>query len=344
MSAKNPYTLVFGHEPQSLIERHYQNEEILNDFLDDNPTYRVCMITGVRGCGKTVALTSLSNNLSKDSNWITINLNPERDLLIGLAAELSYRRELHHIFKDAKINISIFGFGIEMDNVPPISDVSVVLKDMLKQLTRKGKKVLVAIDEVRPNKNIREFVSQFQIFIREKIDIYLLMSGLYNQITNLQNTDSLTFLQRAPKISLEPLNISSMKNSYKKNLNINDEKAIEMAKFTKGYAFAFQLLGYICWKNNCSLKNAIDEFDELIEDYSYNKIWSGCSETDKKFLSILSNEPTKLEVLKKKLKMSNGSISTYRLRMIKAGIIYSPTHGLVDFALPRFKEYIDRVK
>lgn len=170
------------------------------------------------------------------------------------------------------------------------------------------------------------------------------MSGLYNHIENLQNTDTLTFLQRAPKVVLEPLSISLMCNSYKKNLKIKDTQALEMATFTKGYAFAFQLIGYICFQKKCTLKDALDTFDELIEDYAYNKIWRECSDKDKKILSYVDDKPIKLEVIGKKMKMPNTSLSKYRSRLIKSGVITSPSYGMIELALPRFKEYINRIK
>lgn len=342
MTKTNPYTLSFGNEPQNLIKRNYQNEGILEGFLSDNPTYHVCMITGIRGSGKTVALTTISNEIANEKEWIIVNLNPETDLLHALAADLANRKELLQIFKDAKINLSLFGLNIEIDNIPPITDTVSALRNMLKQLTKKGKKILVTIDEVKPSKNIKIFTSQFQIFIREKINIFLLMSGLYNHIDNLQNLDTLTFLQRAPKVVLEPLNITSMCNSYKKTLKISESQALELAKFTKGYAFAFQLIGYTYFKYKNMSKDAIDKFDEIIEEYTYNKIWSECSEKEKKLLSYMDDKPIKNEIISKKIKMPNTSFSKYRTRLIKSGIIFSPSYGMIELALPRFKEFIKR--
>ena len=56
----NPFSLSFGKEPVSLINRNVQSYEIIDTFEDENPTYQVCMITGVRGSGKTVMLTEIN--------------------------------------------------------------------------------------------------------------------------------------------------------------------------------------------------------------------------------------------------------------------------------------------
>ncbi len=58
---KNPSTLAFGKSPINYIERVMQKNEIIDNFSDENPPYQVCMVTGVRGAGKTVILTEKSS-------------------------------------------------------------------------------------------------------------------------------------------------------------------------------------------------------------------------------------------------------------------------------------------
>lgn len=126
MNKSNPFSLSFGKEPVSYIARDYQSGEILESFDSDNPSYQVCMITGVSGAGKTVAMSAIANILAADSRWIIVNLNPERDLLRTLAAELRNRKELFELFRDAKINLSFLGFGLEIDGEPPIHSNQIV--------------------------------------------------------------------------------------------------------------------------------------------------------------------------------------------------------------------------
>ena len=40
---KNPFSLSFGKEPVSLINRNVQSYEIIDTFEDENPTYQVCV-------------------------------------------------------------------------------------------------------------------------------------------------------------------------------------------------------------------------------------------------------------------------------------------------------------
>ena len=285
---KNPFSLTFGKEPLSLISRNLQNEEIIESFKADNPDFQVCMITGVRGSGKTVAMTTIANDLRKDDQWLVVDLNPERDLLNALASELSSNKDIIDYLKNAQINFSAFGFGVGFTSGSDVKDITVLLNAILEKITKENKRVLVTIDEVTANQNIKEFVSQFQIFIRKNYNVFLLMTGLYENIYDLQNEKSLTFLYRAPKIELKPLSIPLIMQKYKEIFSLEDSQALDMAKVTEGYPFAYQVLGYLCFKNRAPYKDVIFEFDSCLEEYVYEKIWSEISHTDKAILYAMA--------------------------------------------------------
>ncbi len=337
----NPFSLTFGKKPESLIGRSMQMEEVINSFEAENPTYQACMITGIRGSGKTVFLTSLSNEFKQKENWIVVSLNPERDMLNSLAAELSNRKEFFEMFRDAKINLSFLGFGLEIDGVPPITDVVVALDRMLKRITAQGKKILITIDEVVVNKNVKEFMSQFQIFLREEYSIFLIMTGLYKNIYDLQNTNTLTFLYRTPKLVMEPLGAQGIMQKYKEIFDIENEKAYAMAKLTKGYPFAYQLLGYLCYKNDAEYDKVLGEFDATLSMYVYEKIWSELSVLDKTVMQAIGeHKGQKVEIIRKSIGMESGEFNVYRTRLLKAGLIWSPAYGMLDLTLPRFDVFM----
>ena len=333
----NPFSLTFGKEPVKAISRDKQISEIVEGFTSPNPEFQVCMITGVRGSGKTVMLTEVSTQIKSDKKWIVVELSPDRNMLQALTAELSNRLELMQIFKDAKINLSFLGFGLEIDSVPPITDIAVALDRMLAQLTKKGKKILITVDEAVPNQNIREFASQFQIYIRKEYNVFLLMTGLYEKIYELQNEDTLTFLYRAPKIVIDPLNTNLVAKQYKEIFSISEEEAMQMAKVVKGYPYAYQVLGYLCYKQEKKYKEILFEFDAYLGDYVYDKIWSELSEKDRDVCIALANSETgKVEEIRKITELKPNQLSVYRDRLMKRGIIKSSQYGYLEFTLPRF--------
>ena len=88
----------------------------------------------------------------------------------------------------------------------------VVAKQEKEQQTRI--RVLIAIDEVTSTPGMREFVHSFQMFVRQDLPVFLILTGLFQNIDLLQNKKGLTFLYRAPKITLSPLSIRAISRQY----------------------------------------------------------------------------------------------------------------------------------
>ena len=121
----NPFTLSFGKKPLQYISRISQTAEIIDNFTARQPSNQIYMLTGVRGAGKTVMMSSIANELGKNEDWIVVELNPNRDLLKSLAAKLYTLPEMYPYFIQAKIDLSFFGLGVSLENaVPVISDSS----------------------------------------------------------------------------------------------------------------------------------------------------------------------------------------------------------------------------
>ena len=230
-----------------------------------------------------------------------------------------------------------------MEGKEPVSSVITLIKRMLDYLKKKGKKILITIDEVDNSEQMKIFIQAYQTLLRQNYPILLLMTGLYDSVSKLQDDKSLTFLYRAPKIYLNPLNISSIATSYGKYLEIGEDKALELAKMTKGYAYAYQVLGYLFY--NRSEKeitiDLINEFDQYMAEYVYDKLYSELSDKEQNIVkSFNDNNPIKISDLCSKAKMDINFISVYRDRLLKKGIIFSPKYGYLEFCLPRFYEYL----
>ena len=338
---KNPYSLIFGKEPKQMIARSSPVAEVIETFCEEEPSQQVFMITGVRGSGKTVLMTEITKEIQKHSEWIVAELNPENDLLAGLAAKLSGENSLATIFKNAKINLSFFGLGLEIEGVAPIRDIETALVKMIESLKKHHKKLLISIDEAANTKEMRIFAGAFQIFIRRDLPVFLLMTGLYENINVLQNEKHLTFLYRAPKLEIKSLNIRAIADNYKRNFSIEDGKALKMAKLTKGYSFAFQVMGYYVWEMSGNLEKALPEVRRHLEDYVYEKVWSGLSEGDKRVAyGIACSKNGKISEVREILGIETNEFNPYRKRLIRSGLINGDERGYVSFTLPMFEMFV----
>ncbi|MBR3069593.1 MAG: ATP-binding protein [Lachnospiraceae bacterium] len=339
----NPFTISFGRQPAQFISRPVETNEIIENFEQEPPSSQVYMLTGVRGSGKTVLMTDIAKELSKRENWLVVELSTERDMLTSLAAKLCSRPELFALFVEAKLNFSLLGFGVEVKNAAPISDIETALARMLGVIRSAGKKLLVTVDEAVNNPNVRVFASTFQIFMRQEYPVFLLMTGLYDNIHNLQNEKTLTFLYRAPKITLGALNLTSIRLQYAKIFGISMKEAGRMADLTMGYPFAFQVLGYLYWNSRDAktLDEVLPEYDRYLEEYVYSKIWSELSETDKQIVAVMAaTGKTKVGEIREEVAMKPEKFSVYRERLKRKGVIDTSRYGAVTFALPRFDVFV----
>ena len=337
----NPFSLSFGKEPLNVIDRTMQRQEIIEGFLGDVSSNQACMITGVRGSGKTVLLTEIARYFRDTEGWIVIDLTPERDLLSSFAAELYNNGDLIEIFRRAKLNLSFLGIGVEIEGTEPITDLNVAVRRMLTHIKEHKKKVLVTIDEAVCNSTMKEFASLFQIYIRQELPVYLLMSGLYEKIYELQNAETLTFLYRAPRVELKPLNIGMIANRYQTIFKLEDTDALRMAQETKGYSFAFQVLGYLCWQKKKHWSEVMPEYSQYLEDFVYEKLWMELSGKDKQVLRAMTGSLNdKVSTIRAEMGISSSLFGIYRERLIRKGVVVASEYGKLDFALPRFKEFI----
>lgn len=339
---QNPFTLGYGRLPYKMVDRSIYQEEIINDFTNEYPTTQSYLISGLRGSGKTVFMTATAKRFRNMENWIVIDLNPERDLLNSLAAKLYVIPELYSVLTKLKLNFSLLGFGVAIDNEPPVSDIETAIELMLEQAQKLNLNILVTIDEVTSSQNIKIFASSYQIFIRRGFPLFLLMTGLPEHIIDIQNQKTLTFLYRSPMIKIQPLSLIDMEESYQEVFkHYSPELIQEMAKLTKGYSYAFQVLGYVMWQENgTEIRQVLPKVRQYLFQNAYEKMWSELSQKDQLFTKAIGATPTKRQDILLKSGLSDDEYSVYRKRLLDRGIVQAPSRGSLVLTLPLFDQFI----
>ena len=223
-----------------------------------------------------------------------------------------------------------------------MTDDETAILRMLKSIREKGGNVLITVDEVTNNEHVRKFAAVYQILIREEMPLFLIMTGLYENIYDLQNEKSLTFLYRAPKIQLRPLNFPAMAETYENTLGVEHETAVEMAKLTKGYAFAFQVLGYFTYKEeNRDYRKVIAKYRLYLDEFVYEKLWSELSAKDRSIIICMAQTGAEtVSGIRAKTGMESNEFSKYRLRLIRKGLVDGSERGRLAFTLPLFREFV----
>lgn len=345
MAQKNPFSLSFGRKPFEYIDRYSDEQKIYDTFTELPVTDQVYVIMGVRGAGKTVAMAELTDRIGALEDWIVLKISPMDDIPDALFKMLYQNKKVHKICLDAKIDFSFMGLSVSVEKNDPGYNLNDMINQILEQLQKKGIKVLVAIDEVTNTPQMQRFASAFQLFITDDRPIYFLATGLYDEIQNLRNVRNLTFLYRAPRVNLSPLNLGAIADKYKRIFGITEQESVLMAKETKGYSFAFQTLGYVTWEHKdygeILSDDIISEYDQRLSEASYSKLWSELSETDKRVCHVIAeNEGGHTSEFREKLNMSANYFNQYRRRLKMQGLIDTSTYGVISFALPRFAHFI----
>ena len=188
---------------------------------------------------------------------------------------------------------------------------------------------------------MQTFAASFQIFVRQDLPVFFLGTGLYENIEELQNEKNLTFLYRAPKVALKPLNRRAIISKYQAIFDIEEDEACKMADLTKGYPFAFQVLGYLTWKQNGDYKAVISQYIQYLSEFVYDKLWSELSEKDRIVAGGIARVKSgKIIEIRFDLNMESNEFNPYRKRLIRKGLVDGEKRGFVYFTLPFFEEYV----
>ncbi len=342
---ENPFNISIGRVPNLFIERYDVSSQIISEFEKENPVQQIYILTGSRGSGKTVVLSSLYSYFENKKDWIVIDLNSEEDILHSLIGELTLKLKNIELQISGNIGVNVnpvsAGVSISKETLD-VSD-STTLEKLLKKLSKKGKRLLITIDEVKNNQYTRVFTQTFKNMYRKEYPIFLLMTGLYENVHNIEKEQSLTFLFRAPKINIGPLDLRLVALTYSKIFSISIEESAALAKFTKGYALAFQILGKLLfdYKTTSLNDDIIQRFDTEIINYAYQIIFSELTEKQKEIVTMLSKiETNNIDEILKKINLSASQFSPHRRDLIERNILISKRRGEIEFALPRFKEFV----
>lgn len=221
----NPFILSFERKPKIYIKRTDLEDKLISG-IESSPSTNF-VITGVRASGKTVMLTTISQYFDVQNDWMVTDLKPEDNLVTSFETKLmSAARE-----KGMSIKEDIHSEGF--------------INILLNEIRDRKKRILIAIDETTNSENIKRFLSYYENFLEKEYPVSLLLCGIYENVSFLEKRSPLIHLR---EIFLPPLNVRSMANAYQQTLGLSDEESLKCAKLTKGYSYAFQILGLLMSK------------------------------------------------------------------------------------------------
>ncbi len=340
----NPFSLTYGKTPKSIVERVSDASTVINDFTMDESPNMSYIITGLRGTGKTVLLRSLNRFFENLDDWFVIDINPQTEILSSFSAKLFEAEHKRKLVLDWALSFNMPYVSLSISKSKEvITDQEIVAEKLIAEAKKKNKKILISIDEVAKTQSFKVFVNFYQAIIDKGYPVFLLMTGIRDNIDQLISDSAMTFLSRTPKIELGPLSMPAIARKYQEILNVNEKMSLELAKLTSGYAFAFQVLGYILFgKEKIDINQGLFiEYDDKLAESGYNTFWKELTTNEKQLcIAIANSEEGQIDDIQKRSGMRLSNFNNYRARLIRKEIVSPNGYGKLAFTLPRFKEFV----
>lgn len=351
----SPFTFTPGIAGEAYIDMHYA-EEIIENFISETSEKYVYKILGLRGSGKSVVYSKVLSAMRNENKWLVYSLSAGGDPVQTLIGLLSKEKFVSNTVK--KLSIKTEGVlesdiavikgsgkvGTKVDYLPDSTQYSTeaILKDMVMTASNMGYSILVGIDDIAKTPETTAFLSLIgDMILDETKRIYLVCTGLTKNIEDFISEPHLSFFVRGNKIEIGKLSIPQISFKYRSFLNADKSVAKTLAEFTKGYAYAYQVVGELCYKHNTTdISLIVDEFDAIIAD-QYDLIWSSLAPAEKELANIIATtENNSVENLKSRMK-NKSSFSVLRSRLIKKHVVTAGERGTLSIELPRINEYIN---
>lgn len=356
MNGTDPFTRTPGIAGKAYIDNGIA-DEIIKNFTDEDSSKYVYKITGPRGAGKSVEYGKIIRTLKAENNWLVYPLSASGEAVSTLISKISMES-----FIDSKSTTtalssttSVEGNALVLtggesinvsktttDNEHFYSEEATLTK-MIEQANKKKYKVLIGVDDISKTKDMVNLLSMFGSMLLEGLQIYLVVTGLSENIEAFSSEKNLTFFKRADEREIKALNRFDITYMYEKLLGVDSEEAKKIGSMTGGYAYAYQVLGslYYTKKSNESLEDLIPAFERILFKDSYDLIWKTLTNGEKELVRcICTTKDGRAESIKA-LMNNPSTYPVYRDRLINKHLADGDTRGYLKIRLPRFDRYVE---
>lgn len=340
------------------------------------------IFSGLRGVGKTVLINKLQNIAEEEEVFCShIEIEGRDDFISQIAScsqlflrKVSAKEKFKHLIQ--KPLDAIKSLVISFDPNDNTFSLSLQERELYQSinLTQSLTEVFTTIGETayKTETPICIFIDEIQCMKQEELGsliaalhranqlgypimiigaglpkIYKMLSDeksyserlfIYNEI------GSLTDIQSKSAIEI-PANMLGV--SY------TEDAIAKITSITKGYPFFIQQLCQVIFNNTINEEITLDDVNENIKEF-FNVLDNGffkvryerCAESDKKFVFAMvkcGELPCTISNIAKNLHKTVSQISTTRAQLINKGIIFSIRYRELDFTVPEFDGYIQRL-
>ena len=245
----------FGSRPEQIVGRDAEIAAFLSGL--DEPIGsrdRCTLFLGQRGMGKTALLLELADRAS-ERDFVVARVTAYEGMAEGIVEQVQlngskYINEDRKHLKGVSAGALGFSFGLTFSEATQRQyGFRTKMSLLCDRLSEKGKGILILIDEACTSAAMREVATAYQELVGDQKNVAMGMAGLPNAVSSVLNDKVLTFLNRARKVRLGPISLTSIRAYYTHAFNVlgincPPDLLSQAAADTEGLPYLMQLIGY----------------------------------------------------------------------------------------------------
>lgn len=360
----------------------YNIEQMFDALTMNIPTQSV-IFSGLRGVGKTVLINKLQKIAEdKDIFCRHIEIEERNDFISQIATcsqaflrKVSAKEKFKHLIQkplDAikalvvsfDPNDNTFSLSLQERELYKSTNLTQSLTDVFTTIGETAYKaetpICFFIDEIqymRP-KELGALIAALHRTNQLGYPVMIIGAGLpkiYKMLSEEKSYLERLFLYKEIGSLTEEQSRKAIEEPAKKfKVSYTDEAVCKIIKITKGYPFFIQQMCQVVFKNTdekiiqkIHIDNNVGEFFKLLDIGFFKVRYERCSDGEKKFVFAMvkcGELPCTISNIAKNLKKDVTAISTTRAQLINKGIIYPIRYKELDFTVPEFSGFIQRLE
>ncbi len=264
-----------------------------------------------------------------------------------------------------KVKVDDIEFGLDID--PEIGaadsgdleiDLSNLFTAVAEAASERGSCVAILIDEIQyfKKKELSALIMAMHKMQQRQLPLVLFGAGL--PILPGLAGESKSYAERLfsfPSIGAlsESDSSKALQNPVKEyDVIFEDEALKEIFRLTKGYPYFLQEWGYLSWNRSKSspidfdvIQNASEAAIQRLDENFFKVRFARLPPGEKRFLRAMANlgpGPYRTGDIANLLEVKITGLGPTRANLIKKGMVFSPSHGNMEFTVPLFDEFMRR--
>lgn len=360
-----------------------ENVTQMFEALSMNMPVQSIIFSGLRGVGKTVLINSLQKIAEdKDIFCKHIEVEERNDFISQIAAcsqaflrKVSAKEKFRHLIQ--KPLDAIKALVISFDPSDSTFSLSMQEKELYKSVNltqgltdvfttvgetayKAGIPICFFIDEIQymKPKELGSLISALHRTNQLGYPVMVIGAGLpkiYKMLSDERSYSERLFLYKEIGSLTDEQSRNAIEIPAQKfEIHYTDKAIEQIISITKGYPFFIQQMCQVVYKNavekeiGCGcVERSTEEFYKLLDVGFFKVRYERCADSDKKFIFAMvecGELPCTIANVAKNLNKSVSSISTTRAQLINKGIIYPIRYRELDFTVPEFSGYIQRLE